>query len=159
MRQGRPVHPELQRLLDERAIIDVCIRYATAIDDRDWDRLRSCFTPDAVGIYHADRQLDGRAAIEEAIRTAVTPLDRTQHLVGTFVVDLTGDEATSRCQLHAQHVRAGVPGGEQYVIAGCYRDRFTRTADGWRIRERRLDRWWTAGNPAVTARRPAHRVE
>jgi len=27
-----------------------------------------------------------------------------------------------------------------------------RTDDGWRIRERRLDRWWTAGNPAVVAR-------
>ena len=146
------MHPGIQRLLDERAITDVCIRYATAIDDLDWARLRSCFTPDAVGIYHADRQLLGAAAIEEAIRTAVSPLTRTQHLVGTFTVDVGGDEATSRCYLHAQHVRAGTPGGDQYVIAGCYRDRFTRTADGWRIRERRLDRWWTAGNPAVTAR-------
>ncbi|WP_409329687.1 nuclear transport factor 2 family protein [Trujillonella humicola] len=153
------MHPEIQQLLDERAIVDVCIRYADAIDDRDWDRFRSCFTPDAVGIYHADRPLHGRAAIEDTIRTAVAPLGRTQHLVGTFVVDLAGDEATSRCYLHAQHVREGVPGGEQYVIAGCYRDRFTRTADGWRIRERRLDRWWTAGNPAVTARGAAHRVE
>ncbi len=81
----------------------------------------------------------------------MTPLSRTQHLVGTFVVDLAGDEATSRCYLHAQHVRAGVPGGEQYVIAGCYRDRFTRTADGWRIRERRLDRW-RADMAAVAAR-------
>lgn len=146
------MHPGIQQLLDERSIVDVCIRYATAIDDRDWDRLRSCFTPDAVGIYHADRQLDGRAAIEETIRTAVAPLDRTQHLVGTFVVDVAGDEATSRCYLHAQHVRAGLPGGEQHVIAGCYRDRFVRTDEGWRISERRLERWWTKGNPAVTAR-------
>jgi hypothetical protein len=38
------------------------------------------------------------------------------------------------------------------VIAGRYVDRFARTEDGWRIGERRLDRWWTDGNPAVTAR-------
>ena len=82
----------------------------------------------------------------------MTPLSRTQHLVGTFVVDVRGDEATSLCHLHAQHVRTGVPGGEKHVIAGRYADRFARTQDGWRIRERRLDRWWTAGNPAVTAR-------
>jgi 3-phenylpropionate/cinnamic acid dioxygenase small subunit len=146
------VNPDLQRLLDERSIVDVCIRYATAIDDRDWARLRSCFLPDAVGIYHADRTLHGADEIVETIRTAVTPLSRTQHLVGTFVVDLAGDEASSRCHLHAQHVRAGLPGGEQYVIAGRYRDRLVRTDEGWRIRERRLDRWWTKGNPAVTAR-------
>jgi ketosteroid isomerase-like protein len=146
------VNPDLQRLLDERSIVDVCIRYATAIDDRDWARLRSCFLLDAVGIYHADRTLHGADEIVETIRTAVTPLSRTQHLVGTFVVDVQGDEATSSCHLHAQHVRTGVPGGEKYVIAGRYADRFARTQDGWRIRERRLDRWWTAGNAAVTAR-------
>lgn len=144
--------PLVRQLLDERAIITVCVRYATAIDDRDWDRLRSCFLPDAVGIYHADRPLQGYPAIEEAIRTAVAPLTRTQHLVSNFLVDLQGDEASSRCSLHAQHVRAGAPGGDQFVIAGCYADRFARTDDGWRIRERRLDRWWTDGNPAVTAR-------
>jgi ketosteroid isomerase-like protein len=142
----------LQQLLDERSIVDVCIRYATAIDDRDWERLRSCFLPDAVGIYHADRRLEGAEAIIETIRTAVTPLSRTQHLVGTFVVGLHGDEASSSCYLHAQHVREGVPGGDMHVIAGRYVDRFARTPDGWRIRERRLDRWWTDGNPAVTAR-------
>ena len=146
------MNPDLQRLLDERSIVDVCIRYATAIDDRDWARLRSCFLPDAVGVYHADRTLHGADEIVETIRTAVTPLSRTQHLVGTFVVDVQGDEATSSCHLHAQHVRTSVPGGEKYVIAGRYADRFARTQDGWRIRERRLDRWWTAGNPAVTAR-------
>jgi 3-phenylpropionate/cinnamic acid dioxygenase small subunit len=146
------VDPVLQQLLDEKSIVDVCIRYATAIDDRDWERLRSCFLPDAVGIYHADRVLTGYAAIEDVVRTAVTPLSRTQHLVTNFTVVLDGDEATSRCYLHAQHVRAALPGGEQFIIAGRYCDRFVRTNDGWRIRERRLDRWWTDGNPAVTAR-------
>lgn len=144
--------PVISDLLDERDIAAVCIRYATAIHDRDWVRLRSCFLADAVGLYHPDRPLDGMAAIEEAIRTAVAPLTRTQHLVTNVEVDLAGDAATSRCCLHAQHVRAGVPGGERFVIAGRYSDRFVRTAEGWRIRERRLDRWWTSGNPAVTAR-------
>jgi 3-phenylpropionate/cinnamic acid dioxygenase small subunit len=144
--------PEIQQLLDERAIADVCVRYATAIDDRDWERLRSCFLPEAVGLYHADRVLTGYPAIEEALRTAVTPLSRTQHLVTNVTVVVDGDEATSRCYLHAQHVRVGLPGGESFVIAGRYRDRFMRTDDGWRIRKRRLDRWWTSGNPAVMAR-------
>jgi 3-phenylpropionate/cinnamic acid dioxygenase small subunit len=144
--------PQVRELLDERAIADVCVRYASAIDDRDWDRLRSCFLPDAVGIYHADRPLVGYEAIEQAIRTAVMPLSRTQHLVSNVTIALDGDEATGQCYLHAQHVREGVPGGEKFVIAGRYSDRFARTDDGWRIRERRLDRWWTKGNPAVTAR-------
>jgi len=146
------VDPVVQQLLDEKSIINVCVRYATAIDDRDWARLGSCFLPDAVGIYHADRPLHGVEAIVAAIRTAVTPLSRTQHLVATFTVDVQGDDASSSCYLHAQHVREGLTGGDTYVIAGRYADRFARTEDGWRIRERRLDRWWTDGNPAVTAR-------
>jgi 3-phenylpropionate/cinnamic acid dioxygenase small subunit len=146
------VDPLIRDLLDERDIGAVCTRYATALDDRDWDRLRSCFVPDAVGIYHPDRSLHGYPAIEEVLRIAVTPLTRTQHLVTGVEVDLAGDEASSRCSLHAQHVRAGVPGGEHFVIAGRYSDRFVRTTEGWRIHERRLDRWWTSGNPAVTAR-------
>ena len=65
---------------------------------------------------------------------------------------LDGDEADSVCYLQAQHVRPGTMGGDTLIVAGRYLDRFVRTADGWRIAQRRLEIGWTDGNPAVLAR-------
>ena len=33
-----------QALLDERDIVAVCVRYAAALDTKDWALLRACFT-------------------------------------------------------------------------------------------------------------------
>ena len=136
-------------LLDREEIVAVCVRYATALDSRDWPLLRTCFVPDAVGEYEGIGTLDGVAAIEEVCRGALEPLDASQHLLGNHTVEVAGDEAVAVCQLHAQHVRLGAEGGDLYVVAGSYTDRFRRTPDGWRITHRHLAVTWTAGNPAV----------
>jgi hypothetical protein len=60
-----------------------------------------------------------------------------------------GHEATSQCYLQAQHVRAGTPGGDTFVVVGRYSDELVRTEDGWRIAVRWLETWWTSGNQAV----------
>jgi hypothetical protein len=36
---------------DRDEIFDVAVRYATALDTRNWDLLRTCFLPDVVGRY------------------------------------------------------------------------------------------------------------
>ena len=93
--------------------------------------------------------IKGYDALEQVCRAALEPLDVSQHLLGNFTVELDGDGAECECYLHAQHVRAGTAGGEQYVVAGTYRDTLRRDADGWLITHRTLDVVWTAGNPAV----------
>jgi hypothetical protein len=125
------------------------VRYATALDARDWSLLRTCFEPDVVGEYEGIGTLDGYDAIEEVCRNALVPLTASQHLLGNHAVEVTDDEAAASCQLHAQHVRAGTPGGDLYVVAGTYLDRLRRSPDGWRITHRRLSVTWTDGNPAV----------
>jgi len=68
------------------------------------------------------------------------------------VAEVDGDTARSVCYFQAQHVRAGAPGGETYIIAGSYADTLTRTAGGWRIAERVQAYIWRDGNRAVVAR-------
>jgi 3-phenylpropionate/cinnamic acid dioxygenase small subunit len=136
-------------LIDRQAVIDVCVRYATALDRRDWALLRTCFTSEAEGDYGNGRLVRGYDAIEQLCRAALEPLVVTQHLLGNFTVEVIGDEASSSCYLQAQHVRPGTPGGDNYVVAGTYIDRLVRTPDGWQIARRRLEVTWTAGNPAV----------
>ena len=87
----------------------------------------------------------GRAA--ERIRR-----DTTQHLLGNITVEVAGATARSICYFQAQHVRAGTPGGELYIIAGRYADSLERTPQGWRIAERVQTYMWRDGNRAVVAR-------
>jgi ketosteroid isomerase-like protein len=140
---------ELTELVDKQQITEVVYRYAVAVDTRDWDLLRSCFTPDAKADYLDLPACPSYAEIESTCRNALTPLTATQHLLGNVLVELHGDTADCQCYLQAQHVMTGAPGGDLFVIAGKYTDRFERTADGWRIGYRRLDLIWADGNPAV----------
>ena len=142
---------QLSVLLDKQEIRDLVHRYGYALDGRDYDLLRTCFLPDAVGHYGGD-PLRGYEAIEELCRTTLDPLTASQHLIGNVLVSVDGDEATSTCYLHAQHVLLGTEGGDLFVFAGRYLDRLTRTPDGWRIAERTLEAMWTSGNIAVLGR-------
>jgi len=145
---------ELQRLLDEEAIVAVAVRYCWALDTRDWGALREVFLPDATANLANETVLVGLDAIAERCSAALTPLDDSQHIVSTHQVVVDGDTATHRCYLHAQHVRHSAEGGANYVVGGRYEDRLVRTAEGWRIAHRDLIMMWTEGDLAVV--RPEH---
>lgn len=141
----------VQVLLDEREITKLCYRYATALDDRDWELLRTCFLPDAVAEYEGMGRIEGVEAISDVCQGALAPLTRSQHLIGNVYPVVDGDVATAQCYLQCQNLKSGTPDGETFIIAGRYSDELVRTADGWRIAVRRLEVWWTSGNPAVVA--------
>jgi ketosteroid isomerase-like protein len=136
-------------LADRQAIVDVCTTYALALDTRDWDRLRNCFTDDAVASYADPGAGYGYDAIETTCRAALEPLTSSQHLLGNHLVVVNGDEAESTCYFQAQHVKEGDPAGPLYTVAGRYDDRFVRTNRGWRIASRTLTVMWTLGNESV----------
>ena len=139
-------------LLDRQDVVDVAVRYATALDTRDWDLLRTCFVPDAVAVYEGLGRCDGYGAIEDVCRTALTPLDASQHMIGNFAVTVDGAAARMSCYLQAQHVRRTADGGPNFMMAGRYDDELVRTAEGWRISRREFSVTWTDGNPGVMTR-------
>ena len=122
--------------MEEREIERVLIRYATAIDDRDWDLLRSCFTeaPDVeyedIGTWdHVDQVV---AFMDEAH----AGIGRSNHRLSNMTVTVDGDQATARTYVHAVLTLAVDP-SEWVDAVGSYDDELVRTADGWRIRRRR----------------------
>lgn len=139
----------IEALVDHRGVEEVLLRYASSLDDRDWDRLRTCFLPEARAEYEGIGGCDGYEAIEAVCRAALEPLHASQHLVSNIEATVDGDRATARCYFQAQHVRRGVPGGDNYVIAGRYDDVLVRHKGSWRIARRELHVIWTEGNPAV----------
>jgi 3-phenylpropionate/cinnamic acid dioxygenase small subunit len=146
------VDDRLRELLDLREIEALLARYASSLDARDWPRLASCFSDDAVVEYGGLLgPCEGPDAVVAACRSALEPLDASQHLIGTIEIELAGDVARAQCALQAQHVRRGCEGGSNFLIGGQYRDELTRTPRGWRIRRRTLVVSWQDGNPRVVA--------
>jgi hypothetical protein len=153
MSSGPVDDPAVRRLGDRADIHDLLVRLAIAQDERDWDALTDCFRPDAVYV-HPGGELAGVEAIVDRTRNALTPLDASQHLLGTILVTVGEHDASAVTYFHAQHLRRGVPGGELFVIAGTYRDRLVRDADRWRIARRTQEYTWRDGNADVTRRTP-----
>jgi hypothetical protein len=142
--------PALQHLVDERAIIELTSRYCWAIDSLDRPALEAVFLPEATAVLGAV-ECRGIEAIWHHINAKLGRLDTSQHVLGSHVVVLDGDTATSRCYFVAQHVRRGLEGGPHFVVAGSYVDDVVRTPAGWRIAHRVLTTLWTEGNPKVLA--------
>ncbi len=141
---GPSLRPE-----DRQAIADVTVRYCWAIDSRDWGDLARVFTEDAEADFGFHPTVRGLPEIEGLLRRVLLPLDASQHIVANHQIESGEAGVRSRCYFHAQHVRRGIPGGANYVVAGVYRDTWASTQEGWRIRARRLDVLWTEGNAAV----------
>ena len=136
-------------MTDVEEVIAVAVRYAFAIDNKNWGELSNVFVPDATAWYGAEHS--GIDAIAIRIRSALERLDCSQHLLGSHEVTVTGDRATHRCYLQAQHVRRAADGGPHYMVAGRYDDALVRTDAGWRIIRRELHVLWTDGNRRVVS--------
>ena len=141
----------LAALLDRQAIVDLTIAYTWALDRHEFERLRDVFLPDATARLGGTDH-DGIESIIERISGALGPLDDSQHIISNHEITIDGDRATSRCYLHAQHVRHAAEGSPNFIVAGRYEDDLERTAAGWRIRRRVLTTMWTDGNLGVVGR-------
>ena len=138
-------------LEDFHAIVNVAIAYTWALDTKNFDALQDVFATDATGTLNGVH-CDTRDAIIARISGSLLRLDFTQHLVGNHQVVVTGDTATHRCQLHAQHVKTGTEGGDNFIIGGYYDDILVRTTNGWRIQHRIMQPTCRSDNANVVKR-------
>ncbi|MBS0366908.1 MAG: nuclear transport factor 2 family protein [Proteobacteria bacterium] len=128
----------LQELSDRKEIEQLIVRYANAIDRRDWDALDAVFTPDAYIDYRAMGGIDGRyPQVKAWLGPVLANFPRYCHLVGNIQITLEGDSARGRT-LCFNPMETPLPaGGSQVMFLGLwYVDRFVRTAQGWRMSER-----------------------
>jgi hypothetical protein len=143
----------LRWLVDRALISDVVVRFAIALDTRDWQLLRSCLAarvevdyPDSVGV--AEFTADELAAIADGF---FSRLDATLHISANHLIELDGDRATCRSTLHAAHHLAAVGDDSVQRQIGYYRNVLERDGEQWRIVRTEQHQGWTEGNPAVFA--------
>lgn len=134
---------------DKAEILALTSRYAHSLDRHDWTSLESVFSPDATMEFAGLPAETGPSAIAGTCARALEPLDASQHLVGSALVDSDGEAVTVSSYFHAQHVRTIDGRTELFTVAGTYDDVVEHRPEGWRIVLRRQSVSWQSGNPRV----------
>jgi uncharacterized protein (TIGR02246 family) len=136
--------PDLQLLLDERAIRALILRFGGSLDRKDWTAYAETFAVDGEFEIMGQRRA-GREAIAAGPSRDLSKFDRLQHIVANETIDVDGDAATGLWYLFAIHVPSGERPDVHADIGGCYRFHARRTAEGWRFDEVRIEVLWNAG--------------
>ena len=140
----------LQEISDRLEIQDLLYEYADIIDKQEFDRLRDIFSEDA----HIDYSAFGGAAgnREEVIKflneAMVDVFSDTQHLNANIQIRVEGDNATGRVMCF-NPMGMNMPDNSTHVfmLGLWYVDKYVRTEQGWRIKERVEEKSWTFNLP------------
>jgi len=134
----------LERLQVEQACRRLSLEFARLNDAGRYEELAALFTPEGVlsRPLAPDVDLRGRDAILQDIRRK-PPGAMSHHVCSNVLVDvLSNEEAVGSTYFTVYLQLGGATPHEPFqfegtVYVGTYVDRFRRTAEGWRIAERR----------------------
>ena len=141
----------LRHLSDRAEISDVQLRYATGVDTRNWELLRTCFTDDLEADFtsgfglpvvrlKADEWIENMAPVMGALKA-------TQHMITNHMITFDDDDhATCVAYVRARHHLPNHTGDSDQTVFGYYTNRFERTSTGWRIAKLKLTSVWMTGN-------------
>ena len=126
----------IQVAADKVEIQEVMARYATAVDAKRWDVLEQVFFKGSVVDFGPNGGVrDEYPGIVDYLKTAMAGFAAYQHYLSNFVIEVNGDEATSRFYVWTPLITI-VDGRDEIIVDGGYYDAtFVRTADGWRVKE------------------------
>jgi SnoaL-like domain len=126
----------MQSAEDERQIIALINRYATALDTADWTLLRSCWSDDVDVDYGTGQtwsSADTLNAFMQQFHTGLT----TMHMNTNFVVSDAGDSrAVGRTYFSALLLRSD--GSLLLRAVGAYDDCFVKLGSEWKIAKRHV---------------------
>lgn len=149
----------LRYLLDKDAIVDLVHRYSYCVDHKLHDELAALFTDDCVIDYGPGSApvIHGRRAFRRLLDSTVHDgVDHgfaatSHHNANVLIAFDTDDRANVRTSVYAWHLTRS---GKTPQVWGYYHDVVTRTADGWKLHERKLhlhgtDGWHDDYHPAA----------
>ena len=128
----------LEEISDRLEIQDLMVAYSHAIDFKNFDELDDVFTPDAFIDYTVFGGPKGPyPEVKQFLKDQMPIFSSYYHMISTSKIELEGDTATGVTVCHNPMVLPGKDESETVFVCGLwYHDKFVRTADGWRIKER-----------------------
>lgn len=149
----------LGRIIDRQAIVDTVVRWAQALDAKDWAGARSCFT-DEVETDYTDLRGPGPTRVQadafvELRRQALGRL-KTHHVSTNHLVTLDGDQATCQSAMLIHRLDPSRETDNTFDTLAHYTHTLVRTLQGWKITRVQQSIAWNRGNPTIHAgARPA----
>lgn len=133
---------KIQALYDRQQIEDTLYRYASSIDVKDYDTLRSIMADDVEGIYGDRAPFVGPDALVGWIADHGRNCTWQHHLLNVYHVDIEGDTAQA-VTYHTSHQATSDAPGVVRVIGARYYDTLRRSTDGrWLLIRKRMDVLW-----------------
>lgn len=122
---------------DEREIYRSIVRFARAMDERDWSAIDDIATVDATA-HMGSGELEGRAAIVALMRSFLDECGPTQHLIGNVLIDIDtdGETASSRAYVSDMHLGTGDRAQSSFRTLGDYHDKWAKIDGRWRMTHR-----------------------
>ncbi|WP_370326586.1 nuclear transport factor 2 family protein [Euzebya sp.] len=119
----------------EESIRNAMAVYATAVDDREYDRLRHIFDADTTYVL-TSRTCHGVDEAIDALTAALADHPRDRHLIANTHIDVDGDRATATSDWYL--VAPPVGEGWQIVQAGRYADELVHRDGRWVFARREI---------------------
>lgn len=123
---------ELERLLDERAIERMLVKYAADNDAGNWEAVAATYVDDGRMSRPTapDDFIEGCEAILAAFKAR--PARASRHVIANIRVDVAEDGSAQAVSQILLFLEQKAP-----PLVGSYHDKLVKTASGWRFVERR----------------------
>jgi len=122
----------IQALVDRTEITDTIYRYASCIDRRDNDGVRSVLADDLWAQYGNADPITGGDNVVKWIDEFTRDCVYQHHFLSVYHIDVTGDVADALVY-HTSHQEFGSDPGTMHILVGRYHLRLSRGSGGWRI--------------------------
>lgn len=125
----------LDVLIARAEIAGTVMRYATAIDTRDWAMLRSILTDPFDLDYSSNGGLVGEVSVQTWVDrlASLYGFDATLHMISNPVVEIDGDTAVCTSYVDARHFLKD--GEREYAALACgvYTHKLVKRGEAWVI--------------------------
>lgn len=130
----------VKMIADRQAVQDVMLNYAAAVDERDIERYRACFSEDVEVVGFAENSIVGRDTWVEHVWGELQKYPYTQHLLAPMLAEINGDMARTRSDFQALHglqqEQQGKP--ERFILWATYNTTMHRINGEWKIQRHEL---------------------
>src|SRR5574341_478974 len=142
-------------LLEKDAIIDVVNQLFISTDNREWAKVKACFTDEV--LFDMNSMAGGEPAtmtsqqIVEAWDKGLKPLKGVHHQVGNYVVTIKNDEAEVFCYGIALHYLPNKTNQNTRTFVGSYNFHLVKKDGHWQIDKFKFNLKYIDGNANLEA--------